>query len=393
MLTIFISRRTLIILLCLLLQACSQTAVTEYSFAQLPSFIDSTEQITAYQALARIEETNLLLLNDEMRRFVDKHVDQSQPLRQQVHSLYLALRSPAFLGLEYYPNKTFTAEEAFQQEQANCLAFSSLFIAMARYAGIDAHYQLISKNPSWDKQGQWVRLNIHVNVIVPLPGDYHYIIDIDPQPVRHGDNQHFVADDTAVALYYNNLAIDALSQEDLAQAYSYLINAIKLAPEQELLWTNLGTILRKNNQPTEAAEVYDVALKINPNSNTALNNLSVLYSTIGDEDKANFYANKIRRHRNKNPYYHYQLSLQAQQLGDYEQAISHLKDAIKRKDSEVDFYYSMSEIYFSLEQYEKSLEWINKALKQSMPEQQRKTYQQQQKNINTFLSDNTAKIQ
>lgn len=384
--------RTFIALTCLLLQACSQAAVTEYTFAQLPTFVDSTEQIDAYQALSLIQEKELLLLNDEMKRFVDQHVDRSQPLRQQVHSLYLALRSPEFLDLEYFPNKTFTAKEVFEQGQANCLGFSSLFIAMARYADIDARYQLISKNPSWNKRGQLVQLNIHVNVIVPLPGDYHYVIDIDPQPIQRWDNQHFVSDDTAVALYYNNLAIDALIQRDLSQAYAYLINAIKLAPEQELLWTNLGTVLRKNNQPVEAAEIYDVALKINPRSNTAINNLSVLYSAIGEEEKATFYADQIRRYRNRNPYYHYQLSLQAQQSGNYEQAISHMKDAIKQKDSEADFYYVISKIYFLQERYAESLDWINKALKKPTSKKQRETYLEQQRNLHVLLHYSVAGI-
>ena len=73
-----------------------------------------------------------------------------------------------------------TAAEAFASGRANCLSYAHLFVALARYAGLDANYQSLTLRPEWSRHGDRVALRQHVNVRVDLRGGEQYMVDIDP---------------------------------------------------------------------------------------------------------------------------------------------------------------------------------------------------------------------
>src|SRR5690606_12459349 len=79
------------------------------------------------------------------------------------------------------------------------------------------------------------------------------------------------------------------------------------------------------------------------------------------EDLAQRYAAAIERFRDRNPYYHYGLGNVAYGQGDLELAQDHYRQAIRRKDSEPEFYLALSIILGELGDPEEAERMLGRA--------------------------------
>lgn len=81
-----------------------------------------------------MRSVDVLELNDELRSYVDR----DWTARMKLEKLRKMIFSAEMLDLEYDTRRTRTAIETFQARRGNCLSMTNLFIAMARYAELDA---------------------------------------------------------------------------------------------------------------------------------------------------------------------------------------------------------------------------------------------------------------
>ena len=97
---------------------------------------------------------------------------------------------------------------------------------------------------------------------------------------------------SAAAQTYNELcerAVAATEQDSLQQAESYIRQALQLEPanpHNALLFSNLGTIQRRQHRYELALESYRMALNIAPMSIPILMNHATLALELGQDDKA-----------------------------------------------------------------------------------------------------------
>ena len=78
------------------------------------------------------------------------------------------------------------------------------------------------------------------------------------------------------------------------------------------------------------------------------------HTARGDVATAERYAKAIERFNNSNPYFHYNLGNVAYAEGNFEMARMHYERAIRRKESEPDFYLALSKTYEMLGDLEQS---------------------------------------
>ncbi len=84
-------------------------------------------------------------------------------------------------------------------------------------------------------------------------------------------------------------AVTATEQDSLTQAEKYIMEALKLDPanpHNALLFSNLGTIQRRQRQYDEALESYTMALNIAPRTVPILMNRAALYLELGKDELA-----------------------------------------------------------------------------------------------------------
>ena len=72
---------------------------------------------------------------------------------------------------------TLTAAETFESRVGNCLSQTNLFVASARYVGLDAVYEVAQLRPTWDHAGQAILRYEHIVASGILRGSGAYVFD------------------------------------------------------------------------------------------------------------------------------------------------------------------------------------------------------------------------
>jgi Flp pilus assembly protein TadD len=147
----------------------------------------------------------------------------------------------------------------------------------------------------------------------------------------------------AEAQYYNNLGADALVDFELSTAYAYFRKALETDPNEAYVWSNLGVVLRRNGQTDDAIFAYETALKIDPDLNVALNNLYTIHEEDENFEAAQQLERRVERNRRKNPYYLHHLAEIANEEQRYSDAVTLLNRAIRIKENEYRFHYTLAQ--------------------------------------------------
>jgi Flp pilus assembly protein TadD len=117
----------------------------------------------------------------------------------------------------------------------------------------------------------------------------------------------------------------------------------------------------RHGHPAYAEAAHLQALAGNPSDFVAMSNLASLYERQGDRARATAYREKVIVHRNRNPYYRFQLAREAFEKGDYDAAIDLVNDAIRKKRNEDQFYFLLGMSYLKKGDPKAARRWISRA--------------------------------
>ncbi len=355
-------QRALMSLLALTLCGCASPPIDTRAITGLAPLQLEGRSLTVAQAQGHVVQPDLLFLDEPMREFVELYTaDLSNP-RARLMSLHQAMRGAGTLNLQYEPFAEGTAREAFHRGTANCLSYANLFIALAREAGLQASYQWQEVRPQWSKVSDQVQIGLHVNVMVSLPRGKRFLVDIDPLPSRDITGAQELTDAEAEALYYNNVAMDALGNDDLENAWYHVVRALQISPDMPFLWVNLGAIYRHSGQHREAEQSYLQALDLDFTEYSAMSNLAVLYKLEGRMEEQRYWLDKVEYHRASNPYYHAWQGDEAGALGDWEAALRHYNRAVTLLPRDSQLLYARGLIYYRLNDLDDAVVNIQQAI-------------------------------
>jgi Flp pilus assembly protein TadD len=329
------------------------------------------------QVAALAPSPDLLALDAQMLAFVERYTRGLYSHRQRLVNLHSAIKSPALLGVEYDTFAEGSAIESFHSGKVNCLSYAHLLIALAREAGLNAHYQMVDVRPTWSRLGERVAVGLHVNVLVDLRGSKAYMADIDP--LEPGDiiGTRELSDTDALALYHSNFAMAELTLERMETAWANAVRAVQLSPAMAHLWVNLGAVYRNAGQYAEAERSYFHALELNSNDRSAMNNLMVLYAVQGDEEQHAFWQSQVERYRSKNPYYHAWLGDQAGESGDWPRALEHYQRAVQLDPNDSHLLYGTGLVHFRLDDFDAASRLLTDAIANARLRSEIDTYRSQ----------------
>lgn len=305
------------------------------------------------QPSIKTAEVDVLGVSREMKQFVSQYAGDHGNGLHKLRALIHAVNHPGLLGFEYDDRITLTAEEAFDRRIGNCLSFANLFIALAREAGLKAHYQEVKVAPQWNEREQTYLLARHINIVVTLHSG-RYIVDVSRRKADPDSEARRISDKQAKAQYFNNLGADALFKKDLAQAYGYFVAALKIDPGSGYVWSNLGVAYNRNDQPVEAEWSYKRALAVDKKAFSAMGNLSAIYWEQGKIEQARLLKEKAESYRRSNPYYLLMLSERAVNDERYGESIKLLRSAIRKKNNEHRLHFAIARSFYLLGRYEKA---------------------------------------
>lgn len=296
-----------------------------------------------------LPEDHVMAVNDEMHAYLERYVPGNYVENTRIRVLAKMIFGKGALGMTYNASKTHTARDAFRKTEGNCLAFSYLFVALARERGLKVSFQEVQIPPQWSDAGdESYYVSRHVNVVIEMKEFANLVIDINRVNYKSHYPAWKISDKKAIALYYSNKATDYLFVDDFENAFPYLVKALKLSPKDASIWSNLGVMYRMKEMYNYAEKAYFIALKYNPRQKSVLSNLSVLYDHMGEVEKSEYYLRLAKDYQLKNPYYRYHQALEAFEQGNYPLSLSHLNAAIKRQKNERKFHDLLGATYAKL---------------------------------------------
>jgi len=319
----------------LLLSACASQQLDKFT---APPLLHAGPEVL-------LPEIDVLTVSPEMEEFLERYILQYTNSGTRLHLLSNSLGSMGVLGFKYDDSRTLTAAEAFEFRSGNCIGFSNMMIALARRSGLEASYQEIIRRPVWSSREDTVLLLKHVNVVI-RGRNFDYVMDLSDIRVNQMTQKRIVNDNYAKALYLNNLGVEALFENDLPTAYAYMNAAIVVDPRMTDSWVNMAVVLGRNEQLYDAVKVLKRALQIDPNQYSAMNNLYEIYVEQGDLLAAESLQNRVDRYRRANPYYLLHLSDEAVELKQFEESISLLRRAIKKRDDDHILHYALAKTQY-----------------------------------------------
>jgi len=375
----------LLLAFALLLPACSSLPPSKLPAGQIPPLQLQGRTLVVADAVTIAPTPDLLEVDPEMRDFAAQYTGGILSDRQRMFMLHRSLIGAGTLDIQYDPFADGSAAEVFHRGAANCLSYASLFVALAREAGLDARYQWVEMRPEWGRLGERVAVRLHVNVVVNLRNGARYIVDLEPLPSRDVADYRPLADRDAQALYHGNIAMDALAAGDIERAWAHGVQSVRLSPDMPHLWVNLGAVYRLAGQFRDAEQSYFVALDLNHSDHSAMNNLVVLYSMEGREEEQRYWKERVSRYRDRNPFYHAWLGDQAGELGHWDEALRHYDEAVKLLPKDSQLLYAKGLIHYRLHDLERAAHFMEKALEHATRPTDIDTYRRQMEAVKREL--------
>ncbi len=308
-----------------------------------------------------IEPEQILAVSDDMRRFLKTIAPPGMRRVVALDMLSQSIMSPGALALEYDASATYTASEAFHAQRGNCLSLSFMVAALAREIGLDVNFQQVPGEPEWDIATGMLFSAGHVNV-TGQTASRQYVLDFYPDSdVGSNHKGELMRDELALAHYYNNLGANHLVTQELAAAYVYFTRAIRTAPEMASAWSNLGVVLRRNKQGEDAERVLRWATTLDSSLDSAQHNLAAVLHDQGQVEEAERIRVRVRRARERNPFFHLAQADRAITRERPDQALEALERALALQSDNPVFLRHASRIAAALEQVALSRELSEQA--------------------------------
>ncbi|MCB1647114.1 MAG: hypothetical protein KDI36_16755, partial [Pseudomonadales bacterium] len=334
--------RWLILISCVWLAGC---ATNPHSVPVNRVSLLSAQEVFGHEVpIPEASDAAILTLTPAIEAWIDRKTENYPSASGRLRRLLEGMIEDGLLNLVYEDNSTLTAREVFESKQGNCLAFSNLFVAMARYADLNASFQMVDIPPSFTSEGDLVLLNNHINVVVQgvrISPNFvkEHVVDFNSSNFNGNYPARKVTDQYAYALYFSNRGVEALRDSDYEAAWGFFRAAIRTDGRNADHWVNLGYLLAVMKRDDLSIQAYQQALNLQANNKSALVNLVWLHKRRGDEAAMRFYQAQVDYYLNHNPYYLLELAQQAYQRGDNDAAMAALNRAISLKNDEHQLYF------------------------------------------------------
>lgn len=335
------------------------------AFAATASSVTTTAQVNARESTPTpiVDDIDLLAINDEIKALLDKRIRPIKTKVSKTKALHELLFDENEQHIRYDFKATHTAQQTFDRKSGNCISHAALYVAAARYLGLNADFQSVGVPPTWEKQNNYYLVPGHLNVVVRLPGFRKATVEFvamtfySPKKVK----LEKISDLQVLSEFYNNLGADALERNEFLLGQAYFEKAIQVWEHSVAAWSNLGVSQRLRGNVLAAEQAYKKGLSIDSRNMTLLNNLYALYRYTGEAQKAEMYYSQVERYSKKNPYNLLKIAMIDLENGDYLSARRALDRAIKIKKDEPDFHHALAKVFYKAGDFDKVIAELKKA--------------------------------
>jgi tetratricopeptide (TPR) repeat protein len=302
-------------------------------------------------------------IDDEIRQLARDVTRNAPSDTEKVRAIVGAITSLAGFSVSYDWLSNKTAKEVFREGKGNCLAYSNLFVGMARSVGLDAVYADVKFTERVTREAEIIVKSTHITAAVTL-GSTATLIDFTSTPERRYTAFKVIDDLEAIANFYNNQGFlygyftekEAVDFDPLEKELEMYRLALEILPTFVKSRNNLGVALRRRGRVEEAIEQYKLALEEDPRYVEAHSNLGTAYFNQGRTEEALAEYRLAADNAGSDGYVHQRLGLTLLRLGRYPDAIKQFRKALSKEPDLADAHYHLGECYRSLGDEKKAVE-------------------------------------
>jgi len=334
----------LVLVLSLLLGACALAPVTPRAeLFQDSAFAPPSEPIDVKAVFA---------LSPEMRQFLNTHIRPSVTSYGPREGLVDALETEGKLKLEYDAELTRNGAQAFAARSGNCLSLVLMTAAFAKALDLSLRYQDVLIEETWGRDGHTYFSIGHVNVTLIDRhfghGDGETIIDFLPPRDLRKQRSHLVGEQTIVAMYLNNRAVESLVRGRLDDAYWFAREAIVQEPWFMNAYNTLGAIYERRGMSGNAEKVFEYVLAQEPRNVNVMSNLVATLNDQGRTAEAHSWSEIMKKRDPNPPFSFFNRGIEAMNDGDYARARELFAKEVDRAGYYHEFHYWLARAYVAL---------------------------------------------
>lgn len=327
--------------LLVLLTGCASVGTTYIEDREHLALVLRSRGLSAEEPILPFE------LNDDMRRFAHETAPEHLPAVEKLDRLRARLLDQSQMKVKYSWGYTGTAEEVFVHREANCLAFTNLFVGLAREVGVKVFFLAVNNVESYRREGDLVVVSDHVAVGYGDSSTSLSVYDFSEREAIDASDRRFVArisDLTAIAMFYSNRGAEALRAGLVEPAVKWVHAAVLIDPDLANGWVNYGVTLRRQGELVQAEDAYRKAIVLDPSLYSAYNNLASLLRQVGREGEAKAYEEELLKGPNQNPYTYLSLGDISLRSGRYDEAERFYRKASTLKGDNAEAYAALGQL-------------------------------------------------
>ena len=364
------------LLVCVLLAACA----TPQQRPAPPQFLFNDSAFSA--ASERISADDVFALNDQMRRYLRTSITSQLNVMGMQQGLISALYEKDQLKLQYDVSMTRNASQAFDARAGNCLSLVIMTAAFAKELGLQVRYQSAYLEETWGRSGDLLVRSGHVNITLDRKmGDRTTIgnnnsltIDFLPSENLRGMRSRDISENTIVAMYMNNKAVEALVDGRVDDAYAWVREAIVQNPEYLSSHNTLGVIYMRRGDLSHSATVFEYLLEREPTNTRGMSNLAQVMTRQGRDVEAAALQRRLAQVEPVGPFHYFNLGRAAMEQENYKLAREMFEKEVARADYQAEFHYWLALANFKLGDIEPARKHLAMAIENGTSRNDRELY-------------------
>jgi len=331
------------------------------------------DELFAGNAVPRVDPAAPLALSPAMRSYLAGK--QVQVRSARMFDRRRALIDALYRGdlrLEYDAAITRTASEAFDARSGNCLALVLMTSAFAKELGLRVTYQAVTGEEDWNRSSDMYIALGHVNLLLEDKNslvDINYVsrapLAIDFLPPRGRTVTRAIEENTVVAMYFNNRAVESLTDGRTAEAYWYAREAMRQDPQLASGYVTMAVVYRAMKRADLAEHALQRVLARDPDNLNALADHVLVLRDLGRAAEADAAAQRLAQLDPHPPYGYFNAGRAALQAGRLEEARRMFAKEIERMPYNHEFEYWLAVTYIEMKDPEQAARHLRKAMEVS----------------------------
>ncbi|MGZ9075771.1 MAG: tetratricopeptide repeat protein [Burkholderiaceae bacterium] len=365
------------ILVCALLAACASPSQQR---VPPPDFLFKDEIFAAPSE--RIAAADVFALSDQMKVYLRTEIASQLRQAGSPQGLINALYERDQLKLQYDASMTRNAAQAFDARAGNCLSLVVMTAAFAKQLGLPVTYQSAYLEETWGRSGDLLVRSGHVNLTLDrkladrntIAASSAMTIDFLPAESLRGLRSRVIAEETIVAMYMNNKAVEALVEGRLDDAYAWAREAILQSPEYLGAHNTLGVLYMRRGDLAQSAKVFNYLLEREPANARAISNLAQVFTRQGRDAESAALLRRLAEIEPVAPFHYFNRGLEAMQEQKFKLARDLFAKEVARADYQAEFHFWLALANFKLGDIEPARKHLTLAMENGATRNERALY-------------------